>query len=180
MDTHVRRGNAGTVHIARPGAGIRLTEGVSLWAGYAWVPVFSDTDANPRDEHRLWQQLILSHRFESASLQSRTRFEQRFVEGGDDVGLRLREFVRFDWKFFSHASSGVGVVIWDEVFVGLSETDFGQPGGLDQNRLFVGPMFALTQWARIEPGYLFVYVRREAGDRVAHAFSVNLFLSPTF
>lgn len=69
------------------------------------------------------------------------------------------------------------MVVWNEIFLGLGETDWGQPGGFDQNRLFVGPAFFLSSWARLEPGYLAVYIDRASGDLLAHAFSVNLFLS---
>ncbi len=179
MDVHLRRGNAGTVHIARPGIGVRLSQGVSLWGGYAWVPVYPDDVFDPRDEHRLWQQAILSHRIDALSLQSRTRFEQRFVEGGADVGFRLRQFVRGSLRLTQGAVPGVGVVVWDEVFVGLHDTDWGQFGGFDQNRLFVGPMFQLNGWARLEPGYLLVYLERGSVTRLVHAVSLNLFLSPT-
>lgn len=100
LDTHVRRGNGGTVHIARPGVGLTVGKYLSFWGGYAWVPVFTDDSTDARHEHRLWQQLIATvSPVPNLSLQSRTRFEQRFMEDGDDVGFRLRQFVRVAWQF---------------------------------------------------------------------------------
>jgi hypothetical protein len=174
LDTHARRGNAGSLLIVRPALGVEFADWISAWAGYAWIPVFADEDSNPVHEHRAWQQAILQHKIEGWSLQSRTRFEQRFSEAGDDVGFRLREFVRASWQ--PDKETPVGAVLWDEIFVGLNETDWGAPQGFDQNRLFVGPFVQLAPWARLEVGYLFTYVDRAAFNTSIHALAVNLFL----
>ena len=71
--------------IARPGLGYAVTERATLWAGYAWIA--TERDAGRSDEHRLWQQLTWSERYQTVSVLLRTRLEQRFVEDGDDTGL---------------------------------------------------------------------------------------------
>ena len=174
FDLHARRGDAGTVVIVRPGVGAEVTDWLSLWAGYAWVPVFTD-GADRRDEHRLWQQAVLKHSTGAWSLQARTRFEQRFSEAGDDVGFRLRQFVRANWQ--PSTNTPLGLAVWDEIFVGLNDTDWGAAGGFDQNRLFIGPFLQVAPWARLEAGYLFAYLRREPVNRVAHTLAINLFVS---
>lgn len=178
LDVHARRGSAGTVMIVRPAVGVQITEWLSLWGGYAWVPVFDDLTGGAVHEHRAWQQVILSHRFDEIgiSMQSRTRFEQRFSEAGSDVGFRLREFVRVNWR--PSPDFPMGVAVWDELFVGLNDTDWGAPGGIDQNRIFVGPFLQAASWARLEAGYLFVYLDRGTSDLYAHVLAVNLFVSP--
>ncbi|MFW6050826.1 MAG: DUF2490 domain-containing protein [Myxococcota bacterium] len=175
LDVHARRGDAGTVHILRPGVGVRLAPFLSLWAGYGWVPVF--TDGGPTaHEHRAWQQVILQHRTDDRlAMQSRTRFEQRFHDGGDDVGLRVRQFVRMGWQ--PSADIPVGVVGWDELFLGLHDTDWGALGGFDQNRLFLGAFMPITTGVRVEVGYLNVYVRRTGADLLAHNLAINLFVN---
>lgn len=173
LDVHARRGESGTVHIFRPGAGVVVNDFLSLWAGYAWVPVF--TDGGPRrDEHRFWQQIILSPSVASFSFQSRTRFEQRLNEGGDDVGFRIRQFVRANWQ--PRESVPLGLAVWDELFLGLNEPDWGAPSGFDQNRLFIGPFLKAAPWARLEIGYLFVYLDRTP-NVAAHVLAINLFVS---
>lgn len=175
LDVHGRRGADGTVVIVRPGVGLEVNAWLSLWAGYAWVPVFTD-GAGSVSEHRLWQQAVLQHAFASGvSVQARTRFEQRFSEAGDDVGFRIRQFVRVNWQ--PDAAVPLGVALWDEVFVGLNDVDWGPRAGFDQNRLFVGPFLALSPWARLEAGYLFVYLAREPANRIAHTLAINLFVS---
>ncbi len=182
FDGHARRGDGNTVVILRPGAGLQLTPWLSVWAGYAWVPVFSDGDDDQSgsrfDEHRFWQQAILTHKTSNDwALQSRTRFELRFGEGGDDIGLRVREFVRAGWM---RSDWLVKPVIWDELFVGLNDTDWGASSGYDQNRLFVGlALPTIASGARFEAGYLFVHLNRDT-DVVIHAIALNVFLTGRF
>ena len=178
LDVHGRRGETGTVVIVRPGVGVSITPWLSAWVGYAWVPVFNDAAGERTDEHRIWQQLILAPKLPELGLsfQSRTRFEQRFGENGDDVGFRLRQFVRANWQ--PDDSFPVGIAFWDEIFIGLNETDWGAPQGFDQNRIFIGPFIKANKWVRLEAGYLYVFVNREAGDVTAHTLAINLFVSP--
>lgn len=173
LDVHARRGDAGTVHILRPGGGFVVRDWLSLWGGYAWIPTF-DENAGRRDEHRLWQQVVFGHTAGDFTFQARTRFEQRFSEGGDDVGFRLRQFIRINWQ--PHEETPVGVALWDELFLGLNEPDWGAPRGFDQNRLFLGPFLKVAPWARFEAGYLFAYLDRDPNVR-AHVLAFNLFIS---
>jgi len=174
FDAHLRRSSGGIVHIARPAVGWSFSPSLSVWAGYAWVPVIPDEAATVH-EHRAWQQIIFKRNVGSLSLQSRTRFESRFSGAGDDVGFRVREFVRASWQ--KHPSSRRGFVVWDEVFIGLNEPDWGARKGFDQNRLFVGPFFKVGKRMRLEMGYLFLFAERGDTDTVGHVFATNLFLS---
>jgi len=178
LDVHGRRGGGGTVVLVRPGVGVEITPWLSVWAGYAWIPTAVDATASATHEHRVWEQVILQHRLREVGIafQSRTRFEQRFSETGDDVALRLREFVRFNWQ--PSPDFPMGLAIWDEIFIGLTENDWSAPQGIDQNRIFVGPFLAMAPWARLEAGYLFVYLDRGTTDLYAHVLAVNLFVSP--
>lgn len=175
LDLHARRGNGRTVFIVRPGVGYDVLPWLSLWAGYAWIPTVNN-DADDGHEHRAWQQVTLHHRFDwGLSLQSRTRFEQRFSNLGDDVGFRLREFVRVNWH--PEPTAPLGIASWNELFVGLNDTDWTAPAGLDQNRTFIGPFLPIPNVGRLEIGYLLAYLRRPGGDRVVHALAMNLFFS---
>jgi len=162
--------------LVRPGLGLDVSEEVSVWAGYAWIR--TDPEGGPRsDEHRIWQQLLWMPRWGSVSGQSRTRLEQRFVSTGDDVGWRLREFVKLARPFsFEPRLSLVG---YDEVFFDLNDTDFGQDAGFAQNRLFVGLAWRFDGAGRVvaELGYLnqFIDVRSGRGT-MNHLVSLNLFV----
>lgn len=177
VDVHARRGGSGTVTIVRPAVGVEITPWLNVLGGYAWIPTVTDATGDASHEHRVWEQVVLKHRFEELGLfaQSRTRFEQRFLEGDDDVALRLREFVRVNWQ--PSPDFPVGVAFWDELFVGLTEQAWA-PQGIDQNRVFLGPFLQMAPWARLEAGYLFVYLDRGPADLYAHVLAVNLFVSP--
>ena len=172
LDMHLRRSSSNIVHIARPGVGWSFSPSVSAFAGYAWVPVLPD-EGDTVNEHRLWQQLIFKHSIGDLSLQSRTRFEQRMSGAGDDIGFRVREFVRASWS--AGQDGRRGLVVWDELFVGLNEPDWGAPKGLDQNRTFVGPFTAVGESMRLEMGYLLLWLNRDSGDTVGHVLATNLF-----
>jgi hypothetical protein len=175
LDVHGRREESGTNVLVRPAVGYRIMPWLAVYAGYAWTPSFPD-DAERFDEHRLFEQVIVSHGFaHGLSVQSRSRFEHRFAEGSDEVAHRFRQFVRLGWM---HADHPIGVVVWDELFVGFRGAEWGAASRYDQNRFFVGPVFRIAPWARVEPGYLLVHLDR-ANDRFVHAVAVNFFFTGT-
>ncbi len=161
--------------IIRPGLGYALGNNHVLWSGYAWVRTSPISGAD-FDEHRMWQQSTYAPSVGDWSFLHRSRFEQRWVEIGDDVGLRWREFFRAQWVF--RKSPQLSLVAWDEVFFNLNDTDWGAKAGFDQNRAFLGFGFKPSEdaRARIEIGYLnqFIY-RRGATDGMNHILSINLF-----
>ena len=162
--------------IFRPGLGYQLNPNTNLWFGYAWINTLPTSGAAIFDEHRLWQQLMWSKQFEGFSFLSRSRFEQRFVETGNDTGLRFRQFFKADRPFYT--DSPMSLVVWNEAFFELNETDWGQQGSLGQNRLFVGlgRKFDGPNRPKLEVGYLNQLVRRKsATDRMGHILSFNWF-----
>ena len=172
LDVHARRGSGQTVAIFRPAIGLKVHSFVSVYAGYAWIPTFFD-GVSRADEHRFWQQAIVGFGTSSGiAFQSRTRTELRFGEG-DDVGFRLRQFIRFGYR---PPDAKIGLSIWDEIFIGLRDTDWGNVAGYDQNRLFIGAQFPGDGWGRAELGYLFVHLDR-APNQIQHVLALNLFFS---
>ena len=160
FDLHGRFGEDRTTLLVRPGLGYRFSGLVSAWAGYAWVPTWID-DAPAIQEHRVWEQGIVQGTEGILRYQIRPRFEQRFRQGQDDVGLRFRLFLRSNLRVTGELP--LDVAIWDEAFFGLNETAWGQVSGFDQNRIFVGPAYTFGP-ARVEAGYLNVVVRRLDGS----------------
>jgi hypothetical protein len=175
FDGHTRRGDAGNVFIFRPGVGYAITPWMSVWAGYAWIPVTSDATGDRFDEQRIWQQLILSNRWLDGrvSAQSRTRVEQRFQEGTSDLGHRVRQFVRADYRF---ENMPLGLVVWDELFWQLNDAGVFA-AGFDQNRIFVGPALHAWDGFRVEFGYLNIVLERADQTLVHHALAINFFVA---
>ncbi len=175
LDAHARRNDTGTVHIMRPGVGVAFARWGSLWLGYAWVPTWIDAIGERNDEHRIWEQLILDHRWDTGVyLQSRTRFEQRFLRGESGTAHRFREFVRLNYRPKQRVP--VGIAFTDEVFVGIRGATWAKRG-FDQNRVFLGlAVYAFEKLFRIETGYLNVFVDRQT-NRLEHVLSFNFFVS---
>jgi hypothetical protein len=148
--------------------------------GYAYTPSWRSAGQSFDDrinEHRLWEQWQYEVPIANTSVtvQFRTRLEQRWRPvWGSDTGWRARQFVRVTvplqgpWVFTA----------WDELFVALNDSDWGQRGGFDQNRVFVGAgLWAVARTLRLELGYFNQYVyRRGAADAVNHAAMMNAFV----
>lgn len=178
FDGHLRfLDDTGGFHqsIARPGLGLTVTDNTALWAGYAWIETTPVT-RNTFTEHRIWQQTTWSENFDEVSFALRSRLEQRFLETGDDVGVRFRQLVRAQHNL--PQSPRLTLVAWDEAFFHLNDTDWGARTGFDQNRAFAGFGWKHdpdSPW-RTEIGYLNQYINTASGsDRQNHILSVNFY-----
>lgn len=175
LDVQARRGEEETVQIIRPGVGYAFAPWVSVWVGYAWVPVWVDGAGQRVDEQRVWEQLIFDRRGKQGLwFQSRTRFEQRFFDSGSGTAHRFRQLVRLNYR--PKKSVPVGIAFWDEVFVGIQGATWAKQG-FDQNRVFLGlGIYALENLFRVEVGYLNDYLARQP-NQLVHILSLNLFAS---
>lgn len=70
----------------------------------------------------------------------------------------------------------MGLVVWDELFLGLNSVAWGPAAGYDQNRSFAGLAVPIGGSARVEPGYLLAHLNRTP-DKLVHALSITLFAS---
>lgn len=160
----------------RPGLGYDLTPRVTIWAGYGWFDTELQ-DGRDFGEHRIWQQVTWSGAAPLAGFApgTRTRLEQRLVEDAGDTGLRLRQLFRGQRPLAGPWS----LVLQDEVFVNLNDTDAGTAAGFDQNRAFAGVAWQFAPLARLELGYLNQFIaRRGRDDRVNHILSFGIFFTP--
>ncbi len=164
--------------LLRAGVGFEATRTGSLWLGYAHIHTEPAGAARNRTEHRLWQQWLWSPRRSLAGFEllARSRLEQRRFEDFDDTGWRARQFLRLARPL--DAEGHWSLVLWDELFVHLDDTDWGADRGLDQNRAFAGVARRLGPALRLEAGYLNQYTRRDGRtDALGHTFSLAFFLT---
>ncbi|WP_448503073.1 DUF2490 domain-containing protein [Sphingomonas sp.] len=161
--------------ILRPAAGIRFAPDSTMLAGYAYI--HSDpAEAASFGEHRLWQQVQLPLLRDARGrplLISRTRLEQRFLEGGGDTGWRLRQFVRLQLPVARDGT--IQLIGITEGFFNLVDADWGARKGNDQWRNFIGVGLPVGERFRIEPGYLNQRVFRRGEDRTNHVLNATLF-----
>ncbi len=174
VDTNVRLAESGgrfSQFLVRAGLGYRLQSGLQVGGGYAYVHTQSSAGAR-RDEHRIFQQASFPiHRRGRTALTGRTRLEQRFVSGGDDVGLRFRQQLRLSVPL--QQAGELRAVASVEALVPLNDTDWGARTGFDQLRSFAGLEIPLFGKTRLEAGYLNQAIFTGA-DTTNHVLSLNL------
>jgi hypothetical protein len=158
----------------RPGLGYALTDKASLWLGYGSIPTMEPFAAVDFNEQRIWQQFLWSETMSLGAFQSRTRFEERFINQGE-AAYRFRQLFKISHPLaFAPNWSLVG---WDEMFVHLSDT-FRTAAGFDQNRLFGGLGYAFDKELKLEVGYMNQLIHREDnGERMDHNIAISLFLN---
>lgn len=168
--------------LARGGVGYQLNDRASVWLGYAHV--WTSPAGRPvNHENRIWQQVLLTDRAWFGDWSSRTRLEQRFIDGVSPVEWRLRQFVRFSAPI---ADTPLSLVVWDEVFLRLNSTTPSARFGFDQNRAFAGFAYKFGEPARVEIGYMNQLIQSRSAtpaaqrftERMNHILSVSLFLNP--
>jgi hypothetical protein len=179
LDVHARwrdEGAALDTTFVRPALGYALGDGTSAWLGYAAF----DIDPGGRSsflEQRVWQQLVWNAQAEDFTLMSRSRLEQRFFEGRGETGWRLRQLVKSTIPLTDDRR--VFLSIYDEGFVDLADTDWGQRAGFRQNRAFAGVGWFLDagRTTSVEVGYLNQWIDRPGEDGMNHVLSINMFVN---
>ena len=169
--------------IVRPGLGYQISDSLSLWAGYAWVPTGEPFITSSRDlnEQRIWQQLLWKQSFAPGDAQLRTRMEERYTVGSQ-VGWRFRQLAKY-WYNLPFAPD-FGIVAADEIFVNLNSVTYGAHNtvaledGFDQNRAFLGLGYKATKEIRLELGYMNQTISKyNKADRMDNILGINIFMN---
>lgn len=157
--------------ILRPSIGYRLGKNTIASLGYGYIATDPVGPASS-DEHRIWQQLSfrVAGNGSGLTVTGRTRLEQRWFEGRDDMGWRLRQQLRAT----APLTGKTRAVVWSEAFLSLDDTSWGQRSGLDRWRNSVGLSVPVTKTVTIEPGYINQWVSSRGLDRVHHIANVSL------
>jgi Protein of unknown function (DUF2490) len=163
--------------MARLGLGYAVTNEFSVWAGYAFIPTDEPFTTKAFDEHRIWQQALWSHQFDFGTVTSRSRLEQRFLDGDSDVAWRYRQLLKVAIPF--SFAPDFSFVLTDEYFVHLNTTQRRVlDNGFDQNRVFAGIGYNFTKNIKTEVGYMNQYIRRYNNpDRMSNILSLNIYLN---
>jgi hypothetical protein len=150
--------------LIRPGVQYTITPGVRVGAGYAFIataPYGEAPIAQPLREHRVWQQLLLSHRAGALSVSHRYRWEQRWLQSvaGDDLTpsqyqQRARYMVRAQGELpgLRVGSRAVLGFVWDELLMPVGHADATLR--VTQNRLGGGIGVPINAAQRVEVGYM--------------------------
>jgi hypothetical protein len=166
--------------LTRIGLDYALSKKVMVTAGYGWIvtyPYGQFPVSYQNNEHRIWQQLILSDQHGRFYTDHRYRLEQRFIETKklhsngdfkhDDYIFRQRIRYRFNVIYPINKPTLTNHTLFayvnDEIFLG-----FGKGIGrniMDQNRLMAGLGWKLNNHITFQSGYLNQYLQKPDGDR---------------
>jgi hypothetical protein len=178
----------------RVGVNYALADRVTVTGGYAyaWSSPYGEFPAPfAFPEHRVWQQLQLTHATGRLAWQHRYRLEQRWLgqmeerPGGGTRTDSWRYVNRF--RYMARATlplrgATVGprepyVAASDEVFVGFGRQV--QLNVFDQNRAYLGVGYQASGHTRVELGYLNQWVLRGNGREMENNHTVQLTLHST-
>lgn len=152
--------------------GYKLNKTVTVWAGYTHDPNYSHGDFTVM-EHRFRQQVTFDNfaKLGNVKFSARMRGEERWREGVDGTGWRLRPYVKATMPIVGKTT----LVVSNESFFNLNKMAFQKQSGLDRMRTFVGVNTPLVKHVAIEVGYLnqhgFV---RNGADTDDHVLSAAL------
>ncbi len=149
--------------LVRPAVVYNLNSSLALYLGYAWTPLFMDSQyrRDYRDENRIWQQVLYKHSLVGVQWQHRLRQEQRFIEHADGVSNRFRCLLKGSYALTEDGS--FGLTGYNELFVTLNSVAGGQWSGYDRDRFFAGPYWIVNN-ARFEVGYLGEHAKKFGND----------------
>lgn len=153
-----------------------IAPGVRIAAGYVGVPNYRD-GAVSSIEDRPRQQISASFRnIAGGTLAVRARFEERFRNTGNDMGVRMRPQVR--WSVPIAGGSPTRFFVFHESYVNLNSTDWGQRSGYERWRNSLGLSTPLAKNLEVEAGYLnqLNFGRGGRRDRNDHVLTLALAL----
>jgi len=156
--------------------GYKLNKVVTVWAGYTHDPQYSAGDFT-RMEHRAREQITFDGfaKLAAGKFNGRIRLEQRWREGLDGTGWRLRPYLKYSLPVKGKVAFNVSA----EPFFNLNTTTFQAKSGLDRIRNLVTISAPFSKTLSGEVGYMnqhgFVSGGPDTSDNIAYfAFSLNL------
>lgn len=147
-----------TQNLLRPGLGYYLNPNWSLWLGYAFVNTGVPIFIRNFDEHRIWQQLLWIKTTPQWILMSRSRLEERLIEGNSYVALRYRQLAKASIPL--KINSLFSWVISDEIFIRKNNALYNHRIDFDQNRFFTGFGYRPNKMFLTEIGFMNQYIKR--------------------
>ena len=156
--------------------GYRLSKVTTLWAGYTHDPQYSAGHFTVM-EHRAREQATFDNILQlgRAKISARIRLEQRWREGVDGTGWRLRPYLKVSVPI--HGKTALNLS--SEPFFNLNTTAFQRTSGLDRVRNLISFSTPLTKRLTGEAGYMnqhgFVRGGEDSSDNIAY-FALGLSL----
>ncbi|MCA6363581.1 MAG: DUF2490 domain-containing protein [Bacteroidetes bacterium] len=198
LHTEVQLRRAGIItpaqqHLFRAGVDYRLHNNLILTAGYCYV--YTDSYGKqpaplPFNEHRGWQQVLLTHAIGRARVQHRYRLENRWLERYNSTSQR-NEVVyvnRFRYRLQLTLPINKPDMVPGAFFATVNDelwVNFGKQiryNVFDQNRAYAGFGYQLNPSCNVQLGYLNQLIFKSDGVRVEnnHTLQVAFFCNLDF
>jgi len=137
--------------LLRTGLNYHFSDKAFVTAGYAYIPSYvyeSEQKAPETEEHRIWQQFIVTNKISRVKFEHRYRFEQRWVNQDfkNRFRYRLMLFIPLNKSEIEEKTWFLG--IYDEVFVNTEKTFF------DRNRLYGALGYQFSKMTSIQTGIM--------------------------
>jgi hypothetical protein len=138
-----------------------LNNDVRLGGGISFFQTGTRSEIRPHQQFR----------YVRGGLDLRSRFEQRFFDGADQVELRIRQRVQYTQP----VATGVKAVSSVEWFGIIQPREQSRTGGTEQVRSIIGVAFQLNDHLDISPSYMLqVTPRVDKPDAISHVPQVTL------
>ena len=157
--------------------GYKLSDKVTAWAGYVHDPNYNAGDFTVM-ERRAREQVTVDNfaKLGTASLSARLRLEQRWRDGIDGTGWRVRPYAKLAVPLGGKSAPVLNLTA--EPFINLNNTSFQTVDGLERLRSAVSLSFPVSKQVKIEAGYLNQHRFIRGGpDTDDHALTAALQLS---
>jgi len=143
--------------LLRTGLNFHFSDRAFASAGYAYIPSYmyeSEQKTPETEEHRIWQQFILTNKIARVKFEHRYRIEQRWVNRDyrSRFRYRLMLFIPINNKKIEEKTVFLG--LYDEVFINSKETFF------DRNRLYGALGYQFNKKTSLQVGMMHQQVNR--------------------
>ncbi|MBC7745895.1 MAG: DUF2490 domain-containing protein [Flavobacterium sp.] len=158
--------------LIRTGIGYNLSENNdNILLGYGFIQSHNYTTTggkNVKNEHRIFQQFITKSNIQNFYVQHRYRVEERFFT--DDYKLRLRYFLSVNKPLNKKAleKDALYLSAYNEIFLNANKPVF------DRNRLYGGVGYCISDFLRIETGFMSQMLENKKQSQFQILFFNNL------
>ncbi|MBE9489846.1 MAG: DUF2490 domain-containing protein [Bacteroidetes bacterium] len=154
----------------RAGLNYHFSEKAFVTTGYAYIPSYlyeSEQNSPEVEEHRIWQQFILTNKLGRVKFEHRYRIEQRWVNQDykNRFRYRLMIFVPLNKPIIEKGTLFLGV--YDEIFINTEETFF------DRNRLYAALGYQINKDINLQGGMMHQQVNNTGKWHIQFALIFN-------
>ncbi|MCJ0742196.1 DUF2490 domain-containing protein [Pedobacter montanisoli] len=169
--------------LVRPGITYSINKNQRVTAGYLYNPTYSrviGASNSTLTENTIWEQYLITHKFQAAAVTHRFRLEQRFMErsNADDFFMqRFRYFFRVLQPLSKNKGAfnqGIYAALQDEVFFNVQHKEQVNGRLFDQNRVFLALGYRISPKVDVEAGYLNQYIKGSSNVTYNHVAQLSI------